>query len=493
MKKIYSLLLALFALSTCSLEEDTSGFSSPETFYKDKTQCVAGLNSCYIPLNALYTHKMMLATEGVTDLCTASSTSQDAYLDISPSQPRFGADVWTNAYKGVMYCNAVIAGIERSPIDDEVKIPLLGEGKILRAFYYWLLTSFFGDVPFYTVDVANTEILSEVGRLPRMSAVDTRNALIEDLLETIPFMEQIRTSDIADNRCGAAMGWMLIAKMAMWNKLWDTALDALDNLEAIYGDLEQYPLSDVPFRIKNTPESIFEIQHTYTAGGLIYTSNVACICMPRPREENTAIYSGVEIPELGSNATTWAAIVPTKYFYNNLQPDGSPDKRRDMNIVSSWNGETFTGSKIYFGPKFWCYGMTQTYDSNNYPIFRYADAVLMKAECLCMQEEDAALSIEYLNKVKRRAGITEYTHFRTWVRLMDEIMTERARELFGEFQRKFDLVRWGNWYYRTTLLTDSKKVLENILPCHEYYPIPDTEVTNSGYALDNNAYAAYGL
>lgn len=133
--------------------------------------------------------------------------------------------------------------------------------------------------------------------------------------------------------------------------------------------------------------------------------------MPRPREENTAIYAGVEIPELGSNATTWAAIVPTKYFYNNLQPDGSPDKRRDMNIVSSWNGETFTGSKIYFGPKFWCYGMTQTYDSNNYPIFRYADAVLMKAECLCMQEEDAALSIEYLNKVKRRAGITEYTAF----------------------------------------------------------------------------------
>ena len=160
---------------------------------------------------------------------------------------------------------------------------------------------------------------------------------------------------------------------------------------------------------------------------------------------------------------------------------------------TGWNGKTYDNSKTYFGPKFWCYGMQTTYDSNNYKVFRYADALLMKAECLCMQEEDADTAMEYLNKVKRRAGIGEYTHFRSWARLMDEIMEERGRELLGEFQRKFDLVRWGNWYERTTLQTESKAVLANILPCHEYYPIPDTEVTYSNYALDNDAYAAYGL
>ena len=118
---------------------------------------------------------------------------------------------------------------------------------------------------------------------PRMSAVDTRDYLIKELQECVPGMEQIRSSEVDDNRSGAAMGWMLIAKMAMWNKEWDTALAALENLEKIYGDLMQYPLEDIPFRYKNTPESIFEIQHTYTAGGLNYSSNVACICMPYPR------------------------------------------------------------------------------------------------------------------------------------------------------------------------------------------------------------------
>ena len=136
--------------------------------------------------------------------------------------------------------------------------------------------------------------------------------------------------------------------------------------------------------------------------------------------------------------------------------------------------------------------MSGTYDSNNYKVFRYADALLMKAECLCMKESDQTLAVEYLNKVKRRAGVDDYT-FRNWTKLFQEIMDERARELFGEFQRKFDLVRWGVWYERTNAFTGYASVQNNMRPCHEYYPIPDTEVVYSGYALDNDAYKADGL
>lgn len=479
---------------SCSLEEDLSAFSSPTTFYANREQCMAGLNSCYIPLKSLYTYQMMLATESTTDIAYANSGTQDAQLDISPAKPRFGANVWEHGYKGVMYCNGALEGIKNSPLEESEKQTLMSEAKIMRAFYYYLLTSFFGDVPFYTVDVANEEIQAQVGRLPRMSAVETRDYLIEELQECVPGMEQIRSSEVDDNRSGAAMGWMLIAKMAMWNKEWDTALAALENLEKIYGDLMQYPLEDIPFRYKNTPESIFEIQHTYTAGGLNYSSNVACICMPYPRTANSAVYSGVEIPELGDAATTWSPMRPNAYFSANLMPEGTKDKRDAMWILhGSYNGQKFSDTRPTFGPKFWCPGLQGQYDSNNYKVFRYADAVLMMAECWCMKQENADKAMEYLNVVKRRAGIDEYTTFRTWDRLMDEIMAERARELFGEFQRKFDLVRWGNWYQRTYTFSDSASIGQNILPCHEYYPIPDTEVVYSGYALDNNAYAAYGL
>ena len=92
-----------------------------------------------------------------------------------------------------------------------------------------------------------------VARLPRMSAVETREKIIAELLEILPMMEQARTSDVEGNRSGAAMGWMLVTKMAMWNKDYDTALSAIARLEEIYGSLDQYPIDDIMFRNKNTP------------------------------------------------------------------------------------------------------------------------------------------------------------------------------------------------------------------------------------------------
>jgi hypothetical protein len=482
------------AFSSCSLNEEVESFSEPSTFYQTKAECVSALNACYIPLKTIYTYKMMLATEATTDIAWAASGTQDAQLDISPAQPRHGEAVWTYSYRGVMYCNSAIAGIERSPLSEEDKAPLIGEGKIMRAFYYYLLTSFFGNVPFYTVDVATQEIQAEVAHLPRMSAVATRDSLIQDLQECVPVMDQIRTSEVDGNRAGAAMGWMLIAKMAMWNKEWDTALEAINHLEEIYGDLNQYPISDIMFRNKNTPESIFEIQHTYTAGGVNYSSNVAAICMPYPKTTGKAVYCGVEIPELGSEATAWSPMRPSPFFYGTLMYEGTADKRDSINIVhSGYNGQKFTSSGyVSFGPKFWCLNMLNTYDSNNYKVFRYADALLMKAECYCQKETDEEISVEYLNKVKRRAGLSDY-RFRNWTKLFQEIMDERARELFGEFQRKFDLVRWGVWYERTYAYSGYSTLQLNMRPCHEYYPIPDKEVVYSGYALDNDAYTADGL
>ncbi|MGN1046217.1 MAG: RagB/SusD family nutrient uptake outer membrane protein, partial [Candidatus Cryptobacteroides sp.] len=246
---------------------------------------------------------------------------------------------------------------------------------------------------------------------------------------------------------------------------------------------------------KNTPESIFEIQHTYTAGGLDYTSNVACMCMPYPRSGNK--YGGVVIEELGGNATSYAPAQANNYLVNNLLVEENNDLRRPMSIVREWNGQTFDSMKdtrttAFFGPKFWCPGMQANNDSNNYKVFRYADVVLMIAEAHCMLQDDISEALKYLNMVKSRAGIRLYTRTNP-AAVLEEIQAERGRELFGEFQRKFDLVRWGIWYERTEAETRKTKLKENILPCHRFYPIPDVQVAYSGYALDNDEYHQYGL
>ena len=100
----------------------------------------------------------------------------------------------------------------------EERIALLLEAKVLRAFYYYTLTSFFGDVPFYFDDVTDLEVQERIGKLPRMSAVETRDTCIRDLQELAPLAAQTRTYDNEGNRLGAAAAYMLIAKMAMWNQ-----------------------------------------------------------------------------------------------------------------------------------------------------------------------------------------------------------------------------------------------------------------------------------
>lgn len=486
MKYMIAILCMAGLLTGCSLKEEVTSFVNTDNYYKTEAQCISGLNACYIPLRSIYNYTYLIATEGVTDLMNIKSGTLDAQLDISPVQPRFGATMWTQGYKGVMYANSIIAAIKRAPLSDSIKNNLLGEGVVLRAYYYWFLTSTFGDVPFYTEDVSNTEVLDRVGKLGRMPASATRDSMIKELLVYVPQMPQVKTVSITGNRMGAAMGWLMLGKLAQWNKEWRVAKDAMDHLEFIYGSLSEYALSDVMQKNKNIPESIFEIQGTYSESGLKVTTSCAAICMPV--RGTGAVYDGVEVPELGASATTWTALRPNVYFIQSLMRKDGSDLRMPQTLAWDYKGTPFksVGSVPWLGPRYWSYGMINVADGNNQKVFRYADAVLMQAENY-MNLDNTGESIRYLNMVRVRAGLAPYT-FRNRDALFDEIQKERGRELLGECQRKYDLVRWGIWYQMTYDYTDYATVKNQIRPYHEYYPIPDIEVAKSGYALDNKAY-----
>jgi hypothetical protein len=147
-------------------------------------------------------------------------------------------------------------------------------------------------------------------------------------------------------------------------------------------------------------------------------------------------------------------------------------------------------SQPWLGNKFWCPDMYYNLDKNNYKFFRFADALLMKAEAL-LRSGDMSKAIDYLNITRTRAEISKLSIAKiggSEEALMEEIRMERARELFGEFQRKFDLVRWGIWYERTVQYNDGMYLPDFIRPYHRYLPIPAEQITYSGGALDNREY-----
>lgn len=503
-KHIISLLVTVsiaFTFVSCEglLEEKPKSFVNKNQFYQNEGQCLSAVNGCYIPLTSIFTSGLMIATEACTDLAFLNSSETNAKFEISPANPGMGSNLWTQAYQGVMYCNAAFVGLDGAPIAENIKNSYKAEVVTLRALYYYLLTSAFGDIPFYRDDVADLATLDRIAKLPRMSALDTRTSLIEELLEYVEYLPTKKTSEIEGNRVSSSMANILVAKMAMWNKDYSTAMSALKEIEKIYGSLDQYPLTDTFFRNKNTPESIFEIQFTWSASGLKKTTNVACFFTPT-KTSGTNIYDGVPISELGSKANPYSSITPSDTLIKMYDKFKEPpilieDPRAEIIIARSYNGIPFNRPKLgkpWMGPKFWCPGMDNTADGNNQKVFRYADVLLLMSEC-ANELGDQTLAISTINQVKKRAGIPEITVYKDKPSFFEEIKEERARELMGEYNRKFDLVRWGI-FYLTVLNTTGKEyatIAQNLRPYHEYYPIPDNEVVRSNGILTNTAYTGY--
>ncbi|GAB3012852.1 RagB/SusD family nutrient uptake outer membrane protein [Niabella terrae] len=488
----WTLSLILLTLGSCEkfLEEKPQSFLNGDNFYQTEAQAQSAVNACYIKLYNIYRGDLMMATEYTSDLSYLTNNGVDQSFGMSPSNPGFGDGIWTAAYNGIMICNSAIAGIQRSTgFEEEKKAPLIAEAVTLRALYYYVLTSVFGDVPYYTSDAsASFDALMEVAQMGRTSATATRDSLIADLQSWAPHLPQVKSSTLASNRVAAPMAYMLIGKLALWNQKWAVCATAMNEIKSIYGALSQYSLEDTWFRNKNRMESIFEVQYA----GIVKISNVAT--QMTPTRTTGDLYDGVSIPELGSITTTFTPATPTDYFMSLYDIS---DPRRNTTLAYTHNGEwfkrpasnNFTG-KPWPGPKFWCPAMDLQKDNNNQKVFRFADALLMLAEA-SNELGDEATAMEALNEVKGRADIgLVLGAYPGKEAFREEVKKERARELYGEYGRKWDLVRWGDFYERVsaTSAEEVDAIKTNLRPYHAYYPIPQSEVDRSGGVLTNEAY-----
>ena len=548
-KRITYLMMLALAVVSCSLKETPEHFVNPEHFYNTEAQCRSALNHCYNDIKNIYNGNMFYLTEIQSDLWwnTASGQSYDATLEITPASPGHGKNIWTYAYRSIMYCNDCVEFIATSPVPEEVKMPMVAEARVLRAFYYHILTQVFNGVPFYLYRVDSKETMEAIRKLPRTPAEEIRKTLYKDLEENaLPYFTvenglRRRTFDDESKqfRAGYAMALYLMANFAMWNKDYALALEPLRLLEKEYGELteEAYPLEDTKWSIKNTAESIFEVQHSWDVAGIQYYSNLASrMCPPQDAADPDHYYDGVELKWMSARMTTGAATRANAYYANadvttpsifgrlpmkkdgslyvldldmisaGQDADGVKIDRRVYLVLGLGNYETgatfthvsksdktggITGYKPYSGPKFWCPTQIANYDSNNYKICRYADAVLMMSECY-YETGDMDQARKYINMTRVRAGLDPVADFANDDAYVIELRKERARELGGEFHRKFDLVRWGVWYEQ--LAVSSKGTMrDNRHRCHRYYPIPDTECALSGGALTNDEYIAEGL
>jgi hypothetical protein len=142
-------------------------------------------------------------------------------------------------------------------------------------------------------------------------------------------------------------------------------------------------------------------------------------------------------------------------------------------------------------------GSTQ-YLSNDVPIMRYADVLLMKAECLWRMNKAPGVALHLVNMVRERAGLTDYTSLDEYKLLM-----ARGRELYIENWRRQDLIRFKggmHWHINSngqkgkkypagkTAYNDAYRFKKVDAPYHNVFPIPRAQLQANPNLTQNPDY-----
>jgi hypothetical protein len=349
---------------------------------------------------------------------------------------------WKTFYEVVQQANILIEEIDNVPgLTTEQVEGFKAEAIFMRNLTFFFLVRVFGDIPYYT-KAYNEESL---GRSNMVDVLKNCLAELNGLIDRdpdakyMPWVQSGGKNGVRANR-GAVMTLMM--HINMWLAKFDAsnATTYYRNVVEVGGSLEtgnggNYYLLDIKRTTEifrgGTAETFFEIAQN------VNTSEV--------------FLEGGNFSNLFSAGYRRSALPYAYYTYDFLTkifPPESEDKRRDLWFDENIYQADGTAKEVTKFLHIDSYGNNlTTSNSGNYIIFRYADALLLHAEAQAALGDNDAKAQELVNMVKARAQ-SPATNAQG-KDLQDEIFWERVRELIGEGQYFFDLVRTGKIQDRT--------------------------------------------
>ncbi len=382
-------------------------------------------------------------------LVTASGSAASAILN----------NRWNNCYTGISRANAIISRIDAINMDAALKKQYTGEARFLRAYFYFTLVKTFGGVPLVLKELTTTD---EAYTYTRETADNVYKQIETDLTDAASLLpSSYNASDAGRITANAARG-MLGKVLLFQNKF----TDALPVLKAVI-DANIYTLinyADI-FRYNNgnNKEILFSIQ--YTRGGI--GQGAASFVGFVPENSGDAVQVGAGN---GFNA-------PTPDIINAFD---ASDVRKEVSLATTYvNAKGVTVNYPYV-KKFVDKGMVAKNETSvDYPVLRYADILLMYAECL-NETGSTAIAIPYVNQVRTRANVISLGSL-TQSDLRVAIEKERRLEFCFEGQRFFDLARTGRlltvmnaYFVKYNLLAQG--VLIQIKDYQKIFPVPQAQI-----------------
>lgn len=490
-KLLLSILMAVGLMQTgCKklLDQPILGNYEASQFFNSDANAQTAINAAYVPL--LFTDGgsnpiWVLGDVASDDAIKGGNEGDQADFqnindfNILPSNSAVEA-VWKRYYDGVFKCNVVTDGLpdDNTAVSDAVKQSCIGQAKFLRGYYYFILTTCYGNIPLHLKVETPEEVQSPA--LPQEQIYAQIESDLADAAALLP--TTVSGADEGRATKGAALA--LLAKTYLFEGKWDQAAATAQQVEAL-GIYSLTPLFTDNFNAdtKDNPEAIFSVWQK----------------------------SGSN-PFLGNNLNQWFApralngygfFYPTQSLIDNFEksPGGIFDPRFGYTLSG-------TDAPDYYDTAFQpSWAITGSYitkkqiqplseiptsikgDGNlNYEAIRYADVLLIEAEAL-NEEGKSAEALTPLNAVRKRAresylhdpslpgygtipaGLLPDITTTDQTQLRDIIRKERRSELALEFHRFFDIIRYGSAYATNAL----KDVPNFNYDTDKFFPIPQSE------------------
>ena len=485
--KYIPVLLLIVSMSSCSddfLDKTPLDTINTENFYQTGEDAIAAINGAYQPLQWPKLYNMRMWT---SDIMAGNSIvgagggddgreTQDMANFVTATDNPGVLDLFRGPAPGILRCNIVLQKIPSTDMNEDVKNRVLGEAHFLRGLYYFILVRYFGDVPLITEPQAPGDDL----RPSRTPKAEVYSLIIDDLTkakEMLPAKSTYSSSDLGRATRGAATG--LLAKVYLTLGDYDKVVTLANEVETLGYDLNPNYGDNFDVNNKNSIESLFEIQYTGDAGEDFWGN------------ENQASWLSTFTGPRNSDmvAGGWGWNQPTQEFIDAYE-DG--DLRKDVTVFydgcPQFDGQDYDpaySSTGYNVRKFLVTkAVSPTYDNSpmNFPVLRYADVLLMKAEALNNLSRTSEAEAP-LNEVRGRAGLPGVSGV-SQAEMKEIILHERRMELAFEGQRWFDLIRVDNGQWGLNFLHSIGKL--NATQKHLLFPIPLKEIESNPNLLPNN-------
>lgn len=486
--------LVLLTIISVSCGEEFLTKNQPDTvnttnFYKTQEDAIAAINAAYQPLQRPKLHNMRMWT---TDIVAGNSEvganpssasdgieTKDQARFITTTDNTGVLDLYRGPAPGILYANIVLEKVPTITMDEVLKDRILGEAKFLRAYYYFILVRFFGDVPLILKPQGPGDDLRP-SRAPKELVYAQ---IIKDLTEAIdqlPTREEYSGEDIGRVSKGSAKG--MLARVYLMLGQWQKVVDLCDEVAALGYELNQDYAANFKPETENSIESLFEVQ---------YVTPVTNFWDDANQSAWSTNFMGPRDSPL--TAVGWGWNQPTQEFVDAYEPG---DLRKDITIFyeggPKFDGKDYSASMAFAtGYNVRKFVLSRTYvtagDSGsplNWPVLRYADVLLMKAEALNELNQTTQAEVP-LNAVRLRAGLGEL-HGLSKDAFREKVLHERRMELAFEGHRWFDLVRVQNGEWGLNFLHSIGRT--NATRKHLLFPIPQAERDVNPNLSQNDGY-----